>query len=239
VDAIAVNEPLDRSMDAPRPLSRMLSVYEQLREDIISGRVPADSRLKVADLARRYATSTNPVREAMQQLRGEGFVVMTPNRSARVRPIDEEFVRDIYEIEGLIEPALTRWFVQLATPDDFAALEALAGEIERLNYADPVQHGRLDMQFHHYMYSRHYNRHAVELWWKHREILIAISRRHPSSLGRRTAVIAEHRELLEAVRTHDEDRAAAVIARHVEGAGKHVIQQMGIARRNAGKIRAV
>ncbi len=60
-------------------------------------------------------TTTNPVREALQQLRGEGFVVMMPNRGARVRAIDETFVRDIFEIEVLIEPALTRWFVGLAT----------------------------------------------------------------------------------------------------------------------------
>ena len=40
---------------------------------------------------------------------------MEPNRGARVRPIDEDFVRDIIEIAALIEPALTRWFVTIAT----------------------------------------------------------------------------------------------------------------------------
>ncbi|HVY49941.1 MAG TPA: GntR family transcriptional regulator, partial [Devosia sp.] len=94
------------------------SVYELIRDDIISGRLAANQRLKVADLAERLGTSTNPVREALQQLRGEGFVVMTPNRGARVRPMDEEFIRDIYEIEMLIEPALTRWFVSMATDAD-------------------------------------------------------------------------------------------------------------------------
>src|SRR6201991_5320042 len=82
------------------------SDYELIRDDIVSGRLRANERLKVADLAERHGTSTNPVREALQQLRGEGFVVMEPNRGARVRPIDEEFIRDIYEIEMLIEPAL-------------------------------------------------------------------------------------------------------------------------------------
>src|SRR3712207_6602251 len=75
------------------------SIYERLRDDIIHGRVKANERLKVAELATRMGTSTNPVREALQQLRGEGFVIMTPNRGARVRPIDEDFVRDIAEIE--------------------------------------------------------------------------------------------------------------------------------------------
>src|SRR5687768_13843597 len=94
------------------------AVFESIRDDIISGRLAANQRLIVAELAQRHNTSTNPVREALQQLRGEGFVVVTPNRGARVRPIDREFIRNIYEIEMLIEPALTRWFVSMATDAD-------------------------------------------------------------------------------------------------------------------------
>ena len=81
------------------------------------------------------------------------------------------------------------------------------------------------------MYDRHYNRHAAELWWKHREILRAISRRFPTSLSRRQAVIREHRELIARVREQDAEGAAAIVARHVEGSGRHILEQMGVARR--------
>jgi DNA-binding GntR family transcriptional regulator len=202
-----------------------------IREDIISARLEPNARLKIADLAARYGTSTNPVREALQQLRGEGFVVMEPNRGARVVAIDEDFVRDIIEIEMLIEPALTKWFVTIATDADIAELQAAQDAIETLNFADAGQHGELDTQFHQLIYDRHYNRHAAELWWKHREILRAISRRFPTSLSRRQAVLREHRELLDAIRAQDAERAAEVVARHVEGSGRHIIEQMGVARR--------
>ena len=72
--------PGEASFDPPA------GVYSKIREDIIEGNIPADSRLKIRDLAARYGVSTNPVREALQQLRGEGFVIITPNRGARVRP---------------------------------------------------------------------------------------------------------------------------------------------------------
>lgn len=219
-------------------LDREASVYEAIREDIISGRLPANGRLIVADLAEQHGTSTNPVREALHQLRGEGFVMMAPNRGARVRPIDEDFIRDIYEIEVLIEPALTKWFVGIATDADIATLEALHAEMLQINYADPVRHGLLDTQFHHIMYMRHYNRHAVDLWWKHREILRAISRRHQISLGRQAAVMREHGEVLEAIKAHDEHAAAAIIARHVEGSGRHIIEQMRAARQNTQNDKA-
>jgi DNA-binding GntR family transcriptional regulator len=220
----------------PKPheetVERPASIYETMREDIISGRLRPNERLKVADLAAHYGTSTNPVREALQQLRGEGFVLMEPHRGARVLPIDENFVRDIIEIEMLIEPALTRWFVSIVNDDNIAELETAQAEIEALNFADPARHGELDTSFHQLIYDRHYNRHAAELWWKHREILRAISRRFPTSLSRRVAVLREHRELIKAIRAQDADAAAAVVARHVEGSGRHIIEQMGVAKRN-------
>jgi len=211
------------------------SVYEAIRDDIISGRLRANERLKVADLAERHGTSTNPVREALQQLRGEGFVTMAPNRGARVRPIDEEFIRDIYEIEILVEPALTRWFVSMATEDDVADLERIEAAIEANNFVDPVRHGQLDTEFHLTMYGRHYNRHAADLWWKHREILRAISRRYPATLARRAAVLREHRELIEAIKAGDADLAATIIGKHVEGSGRHIVEQMRAARRSGEK----
>lgn len=214
------------------------SVYELIREDIISGRLNPNERLKVAELAERYETSTNPVREALQQLRGEGFVVMEPNRGARVMPIDENFVRDIIEIEVLIEPALTRWFVSIANAADIVELEAIQAEIEANKFEDRVKHGLLDTKFHQFIYDRHYNRHAADLWWKHREILRAISRRFPTSLSRRNSVLQEHRDLIEAIRAQDADTAAGVVAAHVHGSGRHIIEQMGVAQRNSGSWRS-
>ena len=165
------------------PPAKARSVYQLIREDIIEGRLEANERLVAADLARRHGTSTNPVREALQLLRGEGFVVFAPNRGARVRPIDQDFIRDIYEIGVLIEPALTRWFVGMATEADIAELERIQGLIEDNNFADPLRHSELDTAFHTVMYQRHYNRHAAELWWKHREVLRAVSRRFNFTLA--------------------------------------------------------
>ncbi len=76
------------------------------------------------------------------------------------------------------------------------------------------------------MYQRHYNRHAAELWWKHREVLRAVSRRFNFTLARRATVMREHRELIGLVKAQDADKAAETIARHVEGSGRHILEQM-------------
>ena len=209
------------------------AVYERIRQEIVEGRLGANERLKIGALAARYGTSTNPIREALQQLRGEGFVVFSPNRGARVRAVDEEFVGNICEVEVLIEPYLTRWFVGLATDADIAELETIQADIEKLNFADLTAHDTLDTKFHRVLYDRHYNRHVVEMWWKHRQILRAISRGFPMSLGRRTLVIKEHRQLIACLKGQDADGAAKVIAAHVEGSGRHMIEQMRAARNSA------
>ena len=202
------------------------SVYELIRDDIIEGRLKANDRLVVAELALRHGTSTNPVREALQLLRGEGFVIFAANRGARVRPIDQDFVRDIYEIGVLIEPALTRWFVNMATQEDIEQLEQVQDQIEANNFADPLRHSELDTRFHTIMYERHYNRHAAELWWKHREVLRAVSRRFNFTLARRAQVMREHRELIALIKAGEADKAAELVARHVEGSGRHILAQM-------------
>ncbi len=202
------------------------SAYELIRDDIISGRLKANDRLVVAELAERHGTSGNPVREALQLLRAQGFVVMVHNKSARVRPIDENFVRDIYEIGVLTEPALVRWFVEMATDTDIAQLEWLQAEMEANNFADPIKHSELDTRFHTLMYERHYNRLAAEIWWKHREVLRAVTRRLNFTLARRAQVMRDHRELIQLIKQGDADKAAVLIAQHVEGSGKHILEQM-------------
>jgi DNA-binding GntR family transcriptional regulator len=202
------------------------AVYELIRDDIISGRLVANARLVVAELSERHKSPANAVREALQLLRSQGFVLLVHNKTARVRPIDQDFVRDVYEIGVLIEPSMVRWFVDMATPGDIAELERIQQQIEANNFADPVLHGELDTQFHTVMYERHYNHLAAELWWKHREVLRALARRYSYTLSRRAQVLRDHRGLIELVKAGDADKAAALIALHVEGAGRHVLEQL-------------
>ncbi len=216
------------------PASEGESVYERIRRDIVEGRLASGERLNVAELARRYGTSTNPIREALQQLRGEGFVLFSRNRGARVRLIDDDFVREIYEVEMLLEPYMTRWFVSHATDEEIDRMEAIQARIEADGFDDRRSYGRLDDELHHVVYDRHYNRHAFDLWWRHRDALRAIGNRFPFSRARREAVLGEHRELVACIKRHDADGAARTIARHVEGAGRELMEHLR-AERTAGK----
>lgn len=73
----------------PLPLYRQL--YNQIREQILSGRLPADARLpSVRDLARELAAGRNTVDGAYQELAAEGYIYSRPRSGYFVSALDRE-----------------------------------------------------------------------------------------------------------------------------------------------------
>jgi DNA-binding GntR family transcriptional regulator len=83
-------------------------VHQAILTDIINGTFAPGARLKIAELCARYGLSAMPIREALQQLQGEGIVVLSPNKGASVRPIDRKFITDIPQVRGALYPLIYR-----------------------------------------------------------------------------------------------------------------------------------
>jgi DNA-binding GntR family transcriptional regulator len=145
--------------------------------------------------------------------------------------MDDAFIRDVIEIEMLLEPHFTRGFVDIATNEDIERLEELQGQIEAIGFSDTVRYSALDTQFHRVVYDRHYNQHALDIWWKHRDILGALSRHTRFAMWRGEAIIAEHHQLIDCIKRHDAEGAAMIVAEHVRGSGKHLTEQIRAMRR--------
>ena len=97
---------------------------DAIREDIVAGLFPPGSRLKVSDLTERYNISAIPIRDALQQLCGEGFVAIEPNRGASVREIDAKFLNQIYEIRRAVESYFVQRLAERVTRADITGLAA-------------------------------------------------------------------------------------------------------------------
>jgi DNA-binding GntR family transcriptional regulator len=212
---------VDKSDSADETSAKRETGYQRLqqllREDILTGRIPEGSRLKVGDIAARYDTSTNPAREALQGLEGEGLVVITPNRGARVRAVDEDFVRNIFDLRGLIEPYLVRNFAEFAVGDDIARIVALQQACDEAVAAGdyPAFHVA-NVAFHDYIIDRHHNREAVRIMKQHAAWIRSLSRKNPLTLAHMRRSNDEHWEIVEAIRRGDPDGAVAAIGKHVE-----------------------
>lgn len=212
----------ERKLGRPRP---RMGLAELMREDIVSGALPAGIPLKTIELSKRYGVSTNPVREALHQLSGEGFVVLSRNRSAQVRSLDESFVRNIFDIRTLIEPYLIRVFVEQAREEDVERARMVQHQLEQ-SQGDQVEWDSLDEEFHGIMYRRHFNGEARAIRQRHGEVVRALARRYPISPARRAAVLRDHWDIIEAVEAHDADRAAQIVERHARGAERHLLLRM-------------
>src|SRR3954466_15578409 len=71
-------------------------VHQEILSEIVSGRLPEQSRLIQDELAKDVGVSRHPVQQALLLLRKQGFVRQAPGRGLEVTPIDIEFVRNLY-----------------------------------------------------------------------------------------------------------------------------------------------
>lgn len=95
----AVNETEDRAGDR----SMTDRVADQLRERIKYGRLAPGQRLVEADLIEQLRVSRSTVRAAFGQLATEGIVTLERNRGARVRLLDIDEIRQLYELRATLE----------------------------------------------------------------------------------------------------------------------------------------
>jgi len=217
---------VELSSDAPAQAD-YTRLRDLIRNDIIQGRLKAGAKLKIAELAQRYGLSAIPVREALQQLQGEGIVRFIANRGASVRPIDENFIRDIHEIRALIEPFLIRWFVRHHSEDELVALAQAQRDFDAaITAGDLSQNRQQNKVFHGICYDGHYNQEALTTAYRHNELIHALSDRFPRSRARAQAVSREHWAIVEAVRLQNEDEASRLVCEHVRNSGQHLIEMM-------------
>lgn len=85
------------------------SILEQtVREDIISGKLPAGSKLRLKELAERYQAGVIPLREALSRLCTTGFVLAIDQKGFRVADLSPEELLDITRVRQQIETSALR-----------------------------------------------------------------------------------------------------------------------------------
>lgn len=202
-------------------------LQQRLRADIVAGRIPAGSRLKVSDIIARYSTSTNPAREALHALEGEGLVVITPNRGARVRSVDADFVSSMFDIRLLIEPYIVRWFTEYATTEDRKALEDVQKKVqEAVDAGDLHEFQRHNRDFHDLFVSRHFNTEAARILRTQNAWLRLLTSEFPPAPLQMARSSAEHWELVAAINSFNAELAADIIRKHGEWSHANLMGRM-------------
>lgn len=79
-------------------------VYEYLRNQIMSGNLRPNTRLPETELASNLQVSRAPIREALNMLVNDGFVVRVPRHGAVVAPVTRKEIDENWELRQLLEP---------------------------------------------------------------------------------------------------------------------------------------
>ena len=204
--------------------------FRRLRSDVLAGVLPAGHKLKVDELQRLYGFSSSPLREALSRLSQEGLVRSDERRGFRVAPLSAADLADITSLRVLIDlEALTD---ALRHGDDewearvVAAFHRLEKVEEKLG-PGPLQlspeWGTLHRTYHLTLLSACTSERLKE--WSASLFDQAERYRHVSSAFRQAPrnKSNDHRRIMEAALSRNEEEARALWAEHVRHTERNVV----------------
>jgi DNA-binding GntR family transcriptional regulator len=190
-------------------------VYRQLRSAIIRGEISPGERLSESEIARQYATSRQPVREAFIKLAEGCLVRIQPQSGTFVVQISVADVLDARFVREAIEVAVTR---EAATSASFSAVEELRGQIDRQRAVASGHNAEflaLDEEFHRTLALSVSHAHA---WRVIESIKAQMDRIRYLSLDDATPIhriIEQHERIVDGIEAGDPTEAAAAMRSHL------------------------
>jgi DNA-binding GntR family transcriptional regulator len=194
-------------------------VSETLRQAILNGELLPGTRLVIDDLAKQLGVSPIPVREALQQLDADGYIVLEPYLGAKVAPIEAESVIEVFSLLETMEVVSSRTACQHMSEADFSALEMILLKMDSL-INEPELWSQENRHFHSFICEKSGTRLIGSLMSKvldhwdrlHRYFLKDVFARRLRQAQR------EHWEILKSLRTRDPARTETVVRQHAQAA---------------------
>jgi DNA-binding GntR family transcriptional regulator len=198
------------------------AAVEQLREAIIRGAYQPGQRLKQQELARTLGCSPVPVREALHRLAAEGFVVIDPQRGARVADFNSHELEEIYEVRMLLEGRAAERAAACMASETVRRLRAILDKMETPDIV-PVDWVRLNWEFHDSLYASAEQEFLRKTISNLRRSMEPYLRLDVAQVGNYTAGRREHRAILQACVRGDGKLAARHTTAHLRRTAQGLI----------------
>lgn len=190
------------------------AILEQLREQLVDGRLPPGTHIVIKDVAARMGVSSVPVREALKVLQSEGRVIHSPGKGYTVRQLSYEEMVQVNRLAMMVEAETLKTGVPNLTDEEAEEMaerlriliDPESSRIERLEahrsfHLIPMRAARISIFFE-----------TVERLWDHYEhyrLLFFDSNKALEDSARH-----EHEEFLDACQSRDVDSALEIHGRH-------------------------
>jgi DNA-binding GntR family transcriptional regulator len=201
-------------VDRPRRASGGQLVYTELRRRILDLELRPGQRLYEPELATELRVSRTPLREALRLLLAEDLLDQLPTGGMVVRSLSAGEIDELYTVRAVLEGLMA---AQAAQRLDDAGVERLRGLVERNARlvglpADAMNAGH---EFHLAIAAVADHEWASRL---HGQVDGQMARYRAftnQTRARRTAALAEHRAILEALVSRDAEQAERLARAHV------------------------
>lgn len=189
-------------------------VYRTLQAEIMGGVLPPGQRLRLAEIAERYATSEMPVREALRRLQADGLVKFENHRGATVTSVSLSRVVEIIATRTFLEVLAISEATPFHTKETLQKARRINDELRKAK--DPRRSSELNRQFHVQLYQPCPNTFLKQeidmLWdkvWSTQQR--SVFERTPARVR---GAVAEHGEILEALASGSVEMVRLAALRH-------------------------
>jgi DNA-binding GntR family transcriptional regulator len=218
-------------LSSPKPVVRQAfsaQIADELRREIIYGRLAPGTKLVQDELCKVFGTSRMPVRDALRDLTQEGFLVVE-GVSVVVADLNLGDLRDAYGLEAVLHGWAARTLAARGTADDFDSLEAIHQRM--LAASDGQATAALNWEFHR----------TINLLTRSSRLLIALrslttvtprdfAAEFPDSITRSNA---QHEAIVVAMRNGQTDLVETLTRQHVEETTTLLLKSVEKARAHA------
>lgn len=206
-----------------RPKSLADQVYERLEESILNGEYSPGDILTEKQLSVELGVSRTPIREALSRLEYDSLVKET-SQGTEVRGINEDDVKDLYDVKKNLETLAVKKAVENMTEEDIKALKDVVDQqIYFAGKGDTEKVRNLDTEFHDIIYGRCGSVTFEKILSGVHHKLKKYRRNSLKSKKRIRASVIEHEEILKAIEERNAKEAQRLMTKHLENAYKSVI----------------
>ncbi|MES5098453.1 GntR family transcriptional regulator [Agrobacterium sp. BA1120] len=204
------------------------SSYRRIRSDIIFDRLHPGQKLKLDNLKDAYGTSISTLREILNRLSADGFVLAEGQRGFEVAPVSANDLQEIAALRLLLEThALSQSIADGDTEWEARVVSAhykltRMEDVTTSNDEDSAEDWkRYDREFHQSLISACGSNLLMET---HSNVFDKYLRYQMVTQSYRGDVAsAEHRQLLDAALARDEKTAKNVLTMHIQGGMEHAL----------------
>lgn len=204
---------------APQRIARSAlyeEVAERLRTAIFAHELAPGSWIDEQALADEFGISRTPMREALKVLASEGLVELKPRRGCYVTELSDNDLDQIFPVMALLEGRAAYEAAQNADARDLADLERIHAELERhAKNGDANRFFETNDAFHTALQDIANNRWLKQLIEDARKVIKLTRRQSLEAEGRIDRSLAEHRQVMTAIKNGDPGVAAQAMHDHL------------------------